>query len=356
MVATPGPLRVGVLGTGRIGRVHADIVARQVPGAALAVLYDADDASARELGRRLGVPAAASADEVIEAADVDAVAICTPTGLHAEQVIAAARAGKAIFCEKPVSLDLDEVDRALTEVAEAGVPFQIGFNQRFDPGHAAVAAAVTEGRVGEPQLVRITSRDTTPPPLDYARGSGGIFLDMTIHDFDLARYVVGSEVVEVYATGGVLVEPALAEIDDLDTIVVTLVHANGCLTTIDGSRRAVYGYDQRVEVFGSAGLAASENPLVHAAFVRDAAGVHGATLNYPFLDRYASSYVAEWAEFVAAVREGRDPAVGVEDARAPLVIGLAAWRSVREHRPVAIAEVTAGQCPSSAQLSASEPA
>jgi myo-inositol 2-dehydrogenase/D-chiro-inositol 1-dehydrogenase len=136
---------------------------------------------------------------------------------------------------------------------------------------------------------------------------------------------------------------------------VTLVHANGCLTTIDGSRRAVYGYDQRVEVFGSAGLAASENPLVHAAFVRDAAGVHGATLNYPFLDRYASSYVAEWAEFVAAVREGRDPAVGVEDARAPLVIGLAAWRSVREHRPVPIAEVAAGQCPSSAQLSASEP-
>jgi myo-inositol 2-dehydrogenase/D-chiro-inositol 1-dehydrogenase len=229
------------------------------------------------------------------------------------------------------------------------VPFQVGFNQRYDAGHSAVAAAVREGRIGEPQIVRITSRDTAPPPLDYARGSGGIFLDMTIHDFDMARYVVGSEVVEVYATGRVLIEPELAEIDDLDTVAVTLVHENGCLTTIDGSRRAVYGYDQRVEVFGSAGVAASENPLVHAAFVRDASGVHGATLNYPFLDRYAASYVAEWADFVAAVTEGREPSVGVADARAPIVIGLAAWKSVREHRPVRIADVAAQPCPSSAQ-------
>lgn len=349
----PAPLRVGVLGAGRIGRMHAGIVARQLPGATAAVLYDAHEPSARELGQLLGIPTATSADEVVQSADVDAVAICTPTGLHAEQVVAAARAGKAIFCEKPVSLDLAEVDRALTAVAEVGVPFQVGFNQRFDPGHAAVAAAVAEGRVGEPQLVRITSRDTGPPPLDYARGSGGIFLDMTIHDFDMARYVVGSEVVEVYATGKVLVEPAFAEIDDLDTVVVTLVHENGCLTTIDGSRRAVYGYDQRVEVFGSAGMAASENPPVHAAFVRDASGLHGATLNYPFLDRYASSYVAEWVEFVAAVTEGRQPSVGVGDARAPIVMGLAAGQSARERRPVRIAAV-AGACPSSAQVGGSE--
>jgi myo-inositol 2-dehydrogenase/D-chiro-inositol 1-dehydrogenase len=314
-------LRVGVLGTGRIGRNHAEIVARQVPGAAVAVLYDANEASSRELGRQLGVPVAGSPEEVIEAVDVDAVAICTPTGLHADQVVAAARAGKAIFCEKPVSLELAEVDRALAAVVDAGVAFQVGFNQRFDPGHAAVAAAVAEGRVGDPQIVRITSRDPQPPPLDYARGSGGIFLDMTIHDFDMARHVVGSDVAEVYATGGVLVEPSLADIDDLDTIAVTLVHENGCITTIDGSRRAVYGYDQRVEVFGSDGMAASENQLAHTAFVRDAAGVHGATLTYPFLDRYGASYVAEWVEFVAALREGRAPSVGVMDARAPLVIG-----------------------------------
>ena len=332
-------IRVGVLGTGRIGRNHAEIVAQQVPGAAVALLYDADTDSAREQGRRLGVPTAASADEVIQSPDVDAIAICTPTGLHAEQVVAAARAGKAIFCEKPVSLELAEVDRALAAVAGAGVPFQVGFNQRFDPGHAAVAAAVREGRVGKPHIVRITSRDPDLPPLDYARGSGGIFLDMTIHDFDMARYVTGSEVVEVFAAGSVLVDSALAEIRDLDTVVVTLIHENGCLTSIDGSRRSVYGYDQRVEVFGSSGVAVSENQLVHAAVVRDSDGVHGATLKYPFLDRYAASYAAEWAEFVTAVREGRPPPVGAEDARAPLVIGLAAWRSVREHRPVRIEEL-----------------
>jgi myo-inositol 2-dehydrogenase/D-chiro-inositol 1-dehydrogenase len=349
-------LRVGVLGTGRIGRNHAEIVAGQVSGAEVVMLYDADEASSRGLGRRLGVHTAGSADEVIEAANVDAVAICTPTGLHADQVVAAARAAKAIFCEKPVSLELAEVDRALTVVTEAGVPFQVGFNQRFDPGHAAVAAAVADGRVGEPHLVRITSRDPQPPPLDYARGSGGIFLDMTIHDFDMARYVVGSEVVEVYAAGSVLVDSALADIDDLDTIAVTLVHENGCITTIDGSRRAVYGYDQRVEVFGSDGLAASENPPAHAAVVRDAAGVHGATLTYPFLDRYAASYVAEWIEFVTAVREGRAPAVGVADARAPLVIALAARRSVREHRPVRLEELAEDGCPSSAQAAGSAPA
>jgi len=332
-------VRVGLLGTGRIGRLHAEIVARQTPGAVLTRLYDVDAAAAAALAGRLGAATAASAAALIEADDVDVVAICTPTPRHAEQVVAAARAGKAIFCEKPVSLELDELERALAAVVDAGVPFQIGFNQRFDRGHAAVAAAVAAGRVGEPQLARITSRDVEPPPLDYARGSGGIFLDMTIHDFDLARHVVGSEVVEVYATGAVLVEPALAEIGDLDTIAVTLSHANGCLTTIDGSRRAVYGYDQRVEIFGSAGVATSENPLAHAAFVRDADGVHGATLPYPFLDRYAASYVAEWQELVAALREGRPPAVSVEDAREPLLIGLAAWRSVRERAPIRIADV-----------------
>jgi myo-inositol 2-dehydrogenase / D-chiro-inositol 1-dehydrogenase len=349
MASSREPLRVGVLGTGRIGSMHAGIVARQVPGAALEVIYDADESAARRLGGRLGVETAASVEAVIDASDVDAVAICTPTGLHADHVVAAARAGKAIFCEKPVSLDLAEVDRALAAVLEAGVPFQVGFNQRFDPGHAAVASAVADGRVGKPELVRITSRDTAPPPLEYARGSGGIFLDMTIHDFDMARHVVGSEVVEVYATGRVLVEPRLAELGDLDTVAVTLIHANGCLTTIDGSRRSVYGYDQRVEVFGSDGMAASENQLVHAAYVRDAAGVHGASLTYPFIDRYATSYVAEWHEFVGALRDGRAPSVGVADARAPLVIGLAAWRSVREHRPILIADVAAGGCPSSAQ-------
>ena len=342
-------VRVGVLGTGRIGRMHASIVAQQLQDAELAIVYDADVGVAQRVGREFGVPVAGSVDEVLADPSVDAVAICTPTGLHADQVVAAAGAGKAIFCEKPVSLELGQVVRALNAVRDAGVPFLIGFNQRFDPGHGAVAAAVRDGRIGHPQLVRITSRDSEPPPVEYARGSGGIFLDMTIHDFDMARFVVGSEVLEVYAAGAVLISPELGAIDDFDTVVVTLVHENGCLTTIDGSRRAVYGYDQRVEAFGSAGVAVSENPQVNAAVVRDEHGSHGATLNFPFLDRYAMSYVAEWAEFVSAVRERRTPSVSVDDALPPVLIALAAGISIREHRPVSIAEIVKASCPASGQ-------
>jgi myo-inositol 2-dehydrogenase/D-chiro-inositol 1-dehydrogenase len=336
-------LRLGVIGVGRIGRMHAELLARQVSGASVTLVQDAREETAREVGAQLGVPTAAEVDELLAASDVDAVAICTSTDTHADLIVAAARAGKAIFCEKPVSLDLAEVDRALAAVEEAGVPFQIGFNRRFDPGHAAVAAAVADGTVGEPHLVRISSRDPAPPPMGYVRTSGGIFLDMTIHDFDMARFVTGSsEVVEVFARGAVRVDPAFAEAGDVDTAAVMLTHANGCLTTIDNSRQAVYGYDQRVEVFGSAGMAASENPLAHAALVRTATGTTAATLPYFYLERYIPSYLREWHAFVAAVTTGTTPPVTVADARAPLVIGLAAWRSLREDRPVTLAEVDRG--------------
>jgi len=253
--------------------------------------------------------------------------------------VGAARAGKAIFCEKPVTLDLGDMDRALAAVEEAAVPFQIGFNRRFDPAHASVAQAVADGTVGEPQLARITSRDPAPPPMAYVRGSGGIFLDMTIHDFDMARFVVGSEVVEVFARGAVRVDPGFAKANDVDTAVVVLEHANGCLTTIDNSRQAVYGYDQRVEVFGSAGVASSENPAEHTGIVRTADGLRAPTLPYFFLERYIPSYLREWQAFVSSVIRGEAPSVGLGDARAPLVIGLAAWRSVREGRSVRIEEL-----------------
>src|ERR1700754_2078406 len=262
-------LRVGVIGVGRIGSMHADLLARRVPGAAVAAVHDVLADSAGSVGAALGVRVAGSVEELLASPDVDAVAICTSTDTHADLIVAAARAGKAIFCEKPVSLDLAEVDRALAAVEAAGVPFQIGFNRRFDPGHAAVAAA----DVGDAHLVRITSRDPAPPPLAYVKVSGGIFLDMTIHDFDMARFVTRSEVVEVFARGSVRIDPAFARAGDVDTAVVMLTHADGCLTTIDNSREAVYGYDQRVEVFGSAGMAASENPLANTAVVRSATGM-----------------------------------------------------------------------------------
>jgi myo-inositol 2-dehydrogenase/D-chiro-inositol 1-dehydrogenase len=332
-------VRIGVIGVGRIGRMHAELLARRVPGAAVTWVHDAHEDSARGVADMLRVNAAGDLDELLGAADVDAVAICTSTDTHADLIVAAAQAGKAVFCEKPVSLDLVEVDRALAAVDAAGVPFQIGFNRRFDPAHAAVAAAVAGGELGEPQLVRITSRDPAPPPMEYVATSGGIFLDMTIHDFDMARFVAGSEVVEVYARGGVRVDPAFGAAGDVDTAVVVLEHSNGCLTTIDNSRQAVYGYDQRVEVFGSTGMAASENPLAHSAIVRTASGMRSATLPYFFLERYIPSYLREWEAFVGAVGNGTPPQVTGTDARAPLVIGLAAWRSLREGRPVRTEEI-----------------
>lgn len=337
----PPPIRVGVIGVGRIGSMHADLLARRVSGTAVASVFDACPESAATVGGALGVPVAASVEEMLASPEVDAVAICTSTDTHADLIIEAARAGKAIFCEKPVSLDLETVDRALRAVDEAGVPFQIGFNRRFDPAHASVRAAVAAGEVGEPHLVRISSRDPAPPPMTYVRTSGGIFLDMTIHDFDMARFVTGSEVVEVYARGAVRVDPAFADVGDVDTAMVMLLHDNGCMTSIDNSRRAVYGYDQRVEVFGSAGMAASENPLATSGVVRTVDGGRTPALPYFYLERYTASYLHEWEAFVAALTAGDTPPVTITDARAPLVIGLAAWRSLREARPVRIEEVAA---------------
>jgi myo-inositol 2-dehydrogenase / D-chiro-inositol 1-dehydrogenase len=333
------PLGVAVIGVGRIGRMHAELLMRLVPGATLAAVCDSDAATARAVGEELGAPTAPGVAELLAAPSVDAVAICTSTETHADLVVAAARAGKPIFCEKPISLDLVEVDRALAAVAEAAVPFQIGFNRRFDPAHESVRDAVSSGAVGEPQLVRISSRDPDPPPLEYVRGSGGLFLDMTIHDFDMARYVTGSEVVEVFARGALRIEPAYAEAGDVDTAIVTLTHENGCLTAIDNSRRAVYGYDQRVEVFGSLGMAASENPLAHTSMIRTAGGTSMPKLQHFFLERYVPSYVRAWEAFVNAVRTGAEPPVTGVDARAPLAIGLAAWRSMTESRPVRVSEI-----------------
>ena len=334
------PLRIGIIGVGRIGRMHAELLAHQVPGAAVGAVFDAYEPAAHHVATELGVPTAGSVREIFDS-ELDAVAICSSSDTHVDLLIAAAEAGKAVFCEKPVSLDLAEVDRAVRAIDAAGVPFQIGFNRRFDPAHASVRDAVASGAVGEPHLVRISSRDPEPPSLEYVRTSGGLFLDMMIHDFDMARYVTGTEVVEVFARGAVRVEPSFAEVADIDTALVTLVHEDGCLTAIDNSRRAAYGYDQRVEVFGSAGMAVSENPLAHTGTVFSAAGTDRPPLPHFFLERYLPSYIREWEAFVEAVARGEDPPVSTADARAPLVIGLAAGRSLREGRPVRVDEVQA---------------
>lgn len=331
-------VRIVVLGTGRIGSMHAELIARRVPGASLAGVFDVFAESAEPIGVELGCPVARSMDEALSL-EADAVAICTSTDTHIDAMVDAAAAGRAIFCEKPLSLDLEQVDRGLAAVDAAGVALQVGFNRRFDPGHKAVADAVAHGAIGDVHLCNITSRDPDPPPIDYIKVSGGIFNDMTIHDFDMARYVTGSDVVEVYATGAVRVDPAIGEAGDVDTAVVMLTHANGAITTINNSRKAVYGYDQRVEAFGSAGMAQSDNIHDFNAGIAGEQGFRRPPLQNFFLERYTRSYVDQWAAFVDMVANGAPTPVGGADGRAPLVIGLAARQSMHERRPVTIASV-----------------
>lgn len=332
-------VRFAILGCGRIGKMHAEMLARQIPGASVSVVFDVVDAAAQALAVDVGARVAPSLNEAVNAADVDAVAICTSTDTHVDAMVASAVAGRAIFCEKPISLNLTEVDRGLAAVNAAGVKLQIGFNRRFDPSHKAVANAVQHGAVGDVHLCNITSRDPGPPPIEYISGSGGMFHDMTIHDFDMARYVTKSDVVEVYARGAVRVDPAIGEAGDIDTGVVLLTHANGALTTIDNSRRAAYGYDQRVEAFGSLGKAASDNYHDFNSVLATEAGYRRPPLQNFFLERYAQSYLDQWAAFIDYVRgDGASPASGA-DGRAPLVIAQAAQRSMAENRPVRIDEI-----------------
>ena len=332
-------LRLGLIGAGRIGRVHAANLAQRVPGARLVAVADVFGDAARALAREYSLDAYDDHRPLLERGDVDAVVVCSSTDTHAPMITAAAQAGKHIFCEKPIALDLARIDDALGAVADAGVTLQVGFNRRFDAGFGAVRQAVIAGKVGRPEMVRITSRDPEPPPIGYVRVSGGIFLDMTIHDFDMARFLVGEEVVEVSAAGAVLVDPAIGSAGDIDTAVVTLRYASGALGVIENSRRAVYGYDQRVEVFGSAGMVAAGNETSHRAVLSDAQGVHGPLPLYFFLQRYAEAYVAEMQAFVECVRNGTPPPVSGHDGRVPVVMGHAAWKSYREGRPVRLSEI-----------------
>ena len=331
-------VRFVVLGCGRIGTMHAEYLHRRVSGAEVVGVFDVFGDSAGAISTELGVPAVDSLEDALSL-DADAVAICTSTDTHVDCMVAAARAGRAIFCEKPISLDVAEVDRGLRAVEAAGVPLHIGFNRRFDPSHRSVAEAVARGAVGDVEVVNITSRDPAPPPISYIAVSGGIFNDMAIHDFDMARYVTGSEVDSVYAVGRVRVDPAIGEAGDVDTAVIVLTHDNGALTTIDISRRAVYGYDQRVEAFGSAGMAQSTNHHEVNAVLASGDGYRQAPLQHFFLERYAVSYLDQWAAFVDAVEHGTPMPVSGLDGRAPLVIGMAAKKSMDEGRPVQISEI-----------------
>jgi myo-inositol 2-dehydrogenase/D-chiro-inositol 1-dehydrogenase len=344
-------LNVGVIGAGRIGRVHAENLVYRIPRmgmrpqANLVAISDVFVEAAQGLAAELQVPEAYQDHRrILEDERIDAVLICSSTDTHAQFIEEAAQAGKQIFCEKPIALDLAEIDRALAAVEEAGVKLMIGFNRRFDPDFARVREVVAAGGVGRPHILRITSRDPAPPPIEYVKVSGGIFVDMTIHDFDMARFLMGSEVEEIYVAAGVLIDKpswagAMREAGDVDTALITLHFAGGALGVIDNSREAVYGYDQRVEVFGSGGCVAADNRFPNTVTLSDGQRVQSdLPLNF-FMDRYTESYVGEIRAFVDCIVHDAEPPVSGLDGRAAVVMGFAAKSSYEEKRPVKLSEV-----------------
>jgi myo-inositol 2-dehydrogenase/D-chiro-inositol 1-dehydrogenase len=332
--------RIAVLGCGRIGRMHAENIAAH-PRAELAGVFDVVASAADDVAGRLAVRNFPSAEAIFASKDVDAVLIATSTPTHADLLEQAVAAGKPTLCEKPIDLSIARVEACARKIAGTSVPIMLGFVRRFDPGHRAVREAVREGKLGELHQVVITSRDPGLAPPAYIRASGGIFRDMTIHDFDMARFVLGEEPTEVTAVGARLVDPALmAECGDWDTVTVILTTPSGKQCVIGNSRRAVFGYDQRVEAFGSAGMAISENRRPHMVTM------HGATatgcgvplLNF-FIDRYAEAFTAEIGAFVDSIETGKAPEVGFEDGRLALILAEAAVRSVAEGRTVRTSEI-----------------
>ncbi len=328
-------LNLGLIGAGRIGRVHAQNLQRRISGARVLLVADPVEEAARRAADDFGIKfAVADYQTVLQSPAVDAVVICSATHTHATITMQAAAAGKHIFCEKPLDFNLGVIDQVLAAVQQAGVKLQMGFNRRFDPNFARVRQAVASGEIGAPHLMHIISRDPGPPPHAYIRSSGGMFLDMTVHDFDMARFLFGQEVVEVYAAAGVLVDPAIGQLGDIDSALVTLKFAGGALAVIDNSRRAVYGYDQRVEILGSAGSVSTGNIYPNAATISTATAIRrDLPLNF-FMERYTESYVVEMQAFVDAVRGDTPvPATG-EDARAATALALAAMQSYADNRPV----------------------
>jgi myo-inositol 2-dehydrogenase/D-chiro-inositol 1-dehydrogenase len=280
------------------------------------------------------VVASRAPEDVLNDPEIEAVLVCSPTPSHADLTDAAARAGKHVFCEKPIALDPERVRATLKTVAAAGVKLQVGFNRRFDPTFARVRQAVADGEIGDVHLVRITARDPAPPPAEYVRASGGMFVDMTIHDFDMVRFLSGSEIEEVYACGAVLVDPEIGKAGDVDTAVTTMRMANGALAVIENSRQAVFGYDQRIEVFGSKGGIEAHNETPARTVMRSTSGVRSDKPLYFFLERYQRSFALELEAFFTSIRDDTAPTVGGNDGLAALLVGLAAARASRENAPV----------------------
>ncbi len=326
-------ITAGVLGAGRIGKIHANNL-MAMPGVRLKAI--ADPYADFKGWPGSGIATSANPEDVLNDPAIEAVVICSSTPTHADLTEAAAKAGKHVFCEKPIDVAPERVRATLATVAKCGVKFQVGFNRRFDPTFARVRRAVVDGEVGDVQLVRVTARDPAAPPIAYVKSSGGMFADMTIHDFDMARFLSGSEVEEVHAYGAVLVDPAIGAAGDIDSAVISMRLANGALAVIENSRQAVFGYDQRVEVLGSKGGIEAFNETPARTVLRSGAGVRHDNPLYFFLERYQRSFVIELEAFIASIREDTEPPVGGHDGLMDLLVCLAASKSLLENRPVRV--------------------
>lgn len=331
-------LTVGIIGAGRIGKLHTENIAaniREVELKSIADIYM--DSNITDWACSLGVKnTCKDYREIIEDRYIDAILICSSTNTHAKILIEAAEAGKHIFCEKPIDLEVKRVKEAINAVEKAGIKLQVGFNRRFDHNFMRVREFVKEGKIGDIHVLKITSRDPSPPPLEYVKVSGGIFLDMTIHDFDMARYLTGSEVEEVFAIGDTLIDPSIKQYGDVDTAVITLKFKNGAIGVIDNSRKAVYGYDQRVEVFGSKGCITAGNDKPNTLEISLDDWVYSEKPKYFFLERYKESYIDEIKAFISSILEDKETPVKGIDGLKPVLIGLAAKESLKTGRPIRV--------------------
>ncbi len=323
-----------IFGAGRIGQLHAANVAA-TPRARLASIVDVNAVAAKTLAETYGARAESDPQTALEAEDIDAVIIGAPTPLHVDLILASARKGKAVFCEKPIDLDIARVNECLAEMCEIGVPFGVGFNRRFDPSIAKMKAAIDAGEIGKPEILIITSRDPSPPPVEYVKTSGGYFRDSTIHDLDLARWLMGEEVAEISAFGSNLVDEGIRAAGDFDTAVTSLKSVSGALCLINNSRRAIYGFDQRVEVFGSGGMLQTANQMESGLLRTTAEGTSQQDrLRLFFLERYAESFQNELDDFLDAVESGSQPSVSGEDGRKALILANAAQKSSETGRAI----------------------
>ncbi len=335
-------LNIGIIGAGRIGKVHLESISYHVKNAMVTAMADPFmNEETEKLIRSYGVSKVTKDyKDILNDKDIDAVLVCSSTDTHAAISIEAINAGKHVFCEKPVDHSIEKIQAVADALKEhPDIKFQVGFNRRFDHNFAAIRKAYDDGKIGEAHILKITSRDPEPPNPAYIKVSGGIFLDMTIHDFDMACFLTDSDVEELYVNSAVLVDPAIGEQGDVDTAIITMKMANGALAVIDNSRKAAYGYDQRAELFGSKGMVATSNDTVSSAVISNADGVTGEKPLFFFLERYMGSFSEEMRQFTEAVINDTEVPVGIHAGLQSVKIGLAARKSVEEHRPVKISEI-----------------